>query len=90
MGQDWLGAAANQIESLLQVPLSPLSGSDQAIGALGIKRERPSWTTDPYGLHPTNLASGIPPVAHWVPPSVSFNRPQYGEKSPGHRENYVA
>ncbi|KAF9647604.1 hypothetical protein BDM02DRAFT_3270138 [Thelephora ganbajun] len=88
--QDWLGAAADQIETLLQVPLPSLSGSDQAIGALRIKRERPSHTTGPYNLQPTNLVSGAFPVTYQLTPSVSSDWSQCGGESPSRCENCVA
>jgi hypothetical protein len=88
--QDWLGAAADQIETLLHVPLPSLSGSDQAIGALRLERETPSWLIGPYSLRPTNLDSGTFPVTGQVPPSVSSDRPLCGEKSPDRCENCVA
>ena len=88
--QDWLGAAAEQIETLLQVPLPSLSGSDEAIGALRIKRERPSRTTGPYSLRPKNPVSGAFSLANQVPPSVSSNLPLCEEKSPSRCENCVA
>jgi len=88
--QDWLGAAADQIESLLRVPVPSLSGSDQAIGALRIKLERPSWATGPYSSCPLDLVSSVSSVTYQVPPSVSFDRPLCEEKSPSRCENCVA
>ena len=86
--QDWLGAAAGQIENLLLVPLPSLSGSDQAIGALRIKREcRPSRTTGPYSLRPTKVAPGTSPVIHL---SASFSGSPPAEKSLSRCENCVA
>lgn len=87
--QNWLDAAADQIETLLQVPMPSLSGSDQAIGALRIKRERPSRTTGPYSLRPTNLVSGASPVIYQVPPSVSSDLSPCWEKSASRCENCI-
>jgi len=88
--QDWLGAAAYQIETLLQVPMPSLSDSDLAIGALRIKSEPPSRTTGPYSSQPTNLVSGASLVTYQVPPSVSSDRVVCEEKSPSRCENCVA
>lgn len=63
-----------------------LSGSDQAIGALRIKRERPSRRTGPYRSRRTNPVSDT----CRVPPSVSSDRLLDGTKSPGRCENCVA
>lgn len=88
--QDWLGAAVDQVESLLQVPIPSLSGSDLAIGAARIKLERSSWTTGPYNSHPTILVSSAFATAYQIPPSVSFDRPLCEEKSASRCENCVA
>lgn len=88
--QDWLDAAADQIETLLDVPQPSLSGSDQAIGALRLEREGSSWTAGPYGLQSANPVSGVFPVADQVPPSVSHDRPLCVEKSPSRCESCVA
>jgi len=88
--QDWLGAATDQIETLLDVPQPSLSGSDQAIGALRLKGERPSWTAGLYSSQSTDLASAVFLVPDQVPPSVSHNLPLCGEKSPSRCENCVA
>ena len=64
--QGRLGAAVDQIETLLQVPTPLLSGSDQIMEALRIKRERPSRTTGPYSSGSTNLVSGTSPVDYQV------------------------
>jgi len=88
--QDWLDAAADQIETLLDVPQPSLSGSDQTIGALRLEREGPSWTAGPYGSQSANLTSGVFPATDQVPPSVSHDWPLSGEKSPSRCENCVA
>lgn len=89
--QDWLGAAADQIETLLQVPLPSLSGSDQAIGALRIKSENPSWAACPYNLRRTNVASDAAfPVGHQISLSVSSDRLLCADRSPSRCENCVA
>lgn len=88
--QDWLGAAADQIEALLQAPQPSLSGSDQAIGALRLEREGPFWMTGPYSSRSTNLVSNAFSVTGQVPPSVSSDWPLCEEKSSSRCENCVA
>jgi len=88
--QDWLEAATDQIETLLDVPQPSLSGSDQTIGALRLEREGPSWTADPYSSQSANLASGVFPATDQVSPSVSHDWPLSWEKSPSRCENCVA
>ena len=94
--QDWLGAAVGQIETLLLVPQPSLSGSDQAIGALRIKRERPSRATGPYNLRPTTATPAFdtetPSTAHHIASSASFDfsRLLYAEKPLDRCENCVA
>jgi hypothetical protein len=95
--QDWLGAAADQIETLLLVPQPSLSGSDEAIGALRIKRERPSRMTGPYNLRPTTVTpifgTGTSSTARrGISSSVSlhFNESLYADKSFNRCENCTA
>ena len=88
--QDWLGAAVDQIETLLHVPLPSLSGSDEAIGALRIKRKRPSRATGPYNLRSKNGGSGASPTTNWGSLSVSSDELLCAEKSPSRCENCVA
>ena len=87
--QDWLGAAADQVETLLRVPMPSLSGSDEAIGALRIKQEKSSRTTCAYDLRVTDEVSGAFHMCH-LSPSVSSDRPLCAEKSPSRCENCVA
>jgi hypothetical protein len=88
--QDWLGAAADQIETLLRAPIPSLSGSDEAIGALRIKHQRPSRITCPYNLRPTRAVSGVFPTDHQISLSVSSEWPLFSEKSSSRCENCVA
>lgn len=88
--QDWLGAAVDQIESLLQVPIPSLSDSDLAIGAVRTKIERPSWTTGPHSSCPTNPVSSAFNATYHISPSVSSGRPLCEEKSPSRCEKCVA
>ena len=89
--QDWLGAATEQIETLLQVPLPSLSGSDQAIGALRIEREKPAWKTCSYNLRSSDVVSAALPMDHQMSLSVSSGgEPLCPEKSPSRCENCVA
>lgn len=66
--QNWLGTAADQIKTLLEVPQPSLSGSDQVVGALRLGRERPSWATGSYSSQPTDLAPGVLPITSQIPP----------------------
>ena len=88
--QDWLGAAADQIETLLRAPMPSLSGSDEAIGAIRTKRERLSRTTCPYNLRPTGAVSGVSPTNHQISLSVSSEWSPCTEKSSSRCENCVA
>lgn len=86
--QDWLGAAAEQIEALLQAPLPSLSGSDEAIGALRIKRENLFLETGPYNLRPATSATSA--ASNQISLSVSSDGPLCTEVSPSRCENCVA
>ena len=88
--QNWLGTAVDQIETLLQVSMPSLSGSDQWIGALRIERERASRKTGPYNLRPKNVLSGASPENGSVSLSLSPNRSLGTGKSDSRCENCVA